>query len=193
MMRLAVITVLAGLLAAGCGAGTSRSGAPAHHRAAGPFAWLHPAPPPPGWRVARLAGETSMAYPAGWKRVHSDPGTVTAAQVDPNSGLILGYLNATPQQGEETLQNWSTFRPDHNREEGERDNRLLAAARGLKFRDGVGSCVIDRYRTARAPYQEIACLVRGTNASTVIVAAAPVTRWAQAAPMLQRAVSAFVA
>jgi hypothetical protein len=134
-----------------------------------------------------------MTYPAGWQRIHSDPGTVSAALQDPHSGLVVDYLNATPQQGEETLQNWARFRPDHNREEGDSHVQVLASARGLRFRNGRGSCVIDRYRTPRTSYQEIACLVRGTRGTTVIVGAALAARWRQTAPALERAVSAFMA
>ncbi len=134
-----------------------------------------------------------MAYPPSWHRIHSDPGTVSAALVDPHSGLVVDYLNTTPQEGEETLQNWATFRPAHDREEGDSHVRLLASARGLEFRNGRGSCVIDRYRTPRTSYQEIACLVRGSGGTSVIVGATLAARWRQAAPMLERAVSAFLA
>jgi hypothetical protein len=134
-----------------------------------------------------------MAYPAGWQRIHSDPGTASAALRGPHSGLVVDYLNVTPQQGEETQQNWATFRPGHNREEGDSHVQVLAAAHGLRFRDGRGSCVIDRYRTPRTSYQEIACLVRGPRSSNVIVAAALAARWAQDGPTLERAVSAFTA
>jgi len=78
-------------------------------------------------------------------------------------------------------------------EEGDSQVRLLAAARGLHFRDGSGSCVIDRYRTPATTYQEIACLVRGPRAADVIVAAGLAARWARDAPALERAVSAFIA
>ena len=36
-------------------------------------------------------------------------------------GRIVGYLNITPQGGDETLANWASFRPAHNREEGDHD------------------------------------------------------------------------
>ena len=186
MMKRLVIVVVASLVAAGCG-----SGATAHP--AGPFVWLHPAPPPATWSSAHLTGTTTLAYPPGWKPIHTDPGTASAALTDPSSGLVDEYLNVTPQQGGETLQNWSRFRPDHNGEEGDRDVHLIAAARGLRFRGGRGSCVIDRYRTTRTAYQEIACLVRGPAGANVIVAAAQVTHWPKAAPALERAVSAFEA
>jgi hypothetical protein len=198
-LRRFAVAVLAVALLAACG-GTSTHSTSARTGAARPaagvpaaFAWLHPAPPPPGWSLAHLIGTTTLAYPPGWRRIHSDPGTVAAARVDRQSGLVVDYLNATPQQGEETLQNWATFRPDHDREEGDSRVHLLASAKGLRFRNGRGSCVIDRYRTSRTSYQEIACLVRGSRGTSVIVAAAVVAKWRQTAAELERAVSAFVA
>ena len=157
------------------------------------FAWLHPAPAPPAWRLARLTGSAALAYPPSWHRIQSDPGTVSAAVVIAGTGLITEYLNATPQQASETLADWSSFRPAHNREEGDMQEQVLAAARDLRFRNGRGSCIIDRYRTSRARYTEIACLVRAPTAETVIVAAGLSARWPQEAPALERAVSAFLA
>jgi hypothetical protein len=158
-----------------------------------PFAWLRPAPPPSTWPLARLQGAGALAYPPGWHRIKSDPGTVSAALVVGRTGLVTEYLNATPKQANETLQNWASFRTAHNQEEGESQEQVLAAARDLRFRDGRGSCVIDRYRTTRTRYQEIACLVRAPAGETVVVAAALAGRWASDAPALERAVSAFVA
>lgn len=105
--------------------------------------------------------------------------------------VIRGYLNATPRQGGETLANWARFRPAHNGDEGDRNVVTDAAARGLRFRTGSGSCVIDHYATASAHYREIACLVRGSRASTVVVGAAVPGAWAQLAPQLERAISSF--
>ena len=193
LKRITVLALLGALVAAGCGSG--RSTTAASHKAAAPaaFAWLHPAPPPPGWSTARLLGTTALAYPSSWQRLHSDPGTASAAVVQARTGLVTDYLNATPQQGAETLRNWAHFRPDHNRDEGDRHEQVLASAEGLRFRNGSGSCVIDRYRTSRASYQEIACLVRADRGASVIVATALTARWAQDAPMLEQAVSAFLA
>jgi len=211
----ATALVLAGAaLAAGCGSAaathsttapsttvpstaTHAAGAPAHPVAARSttppaFAWLRPAPAPPAWRLARLTGAAALAYPPSWQRIQSDPGTVSAAVVTSGTGLITEYLNATPQQANETLANWNSFRPAHNREEGDSQEQVLAAARDLRFRDGRGSCVIDRYRTSRTRYTEIACLVRAPTADTVIVAAGLASRWSQEAPALERAVSAFL-
>jgi hypothetical protein len=192
------LALLTAVVITACG-GTSSTSTSAHARTAsaaanpGAFAWLHPVPPPAGWAVAHLSGTAALAYPAGWHRIHSDPGTVSAALMQPHSDLVVEYLNATPQQGEETLQNWATFRPDHNREEGDSHVQLLAAGRGLRFRNGRGSCVIDRYRTPRTSYQEIACIVRGSRGTSVVVAAALAARWRSAAPVLERAVASFVA
>ncbi len=195
LVRSTSLALLTAVLVAACGgaAHTSTTGTTSAAATPGPFAWLHPAPPPPAWSLARLKGTAVLAYPSSWRRIHADPGTVAAALEEPRSELVTEYLDATPQQGEETLQNWGTFRPGHNREEGDSHVEVLASARGLRFRDGRGSCVIDRYRTPRATYQEIACLVGGPRGANVIVAAALASRWAQDAPGLERAVSAFLA
>ena len=182
--------LLVAVIVSGCG------GAQSARRSAGnppAFAWLHPAPPPSAWRLARLSGTTALAYPPAWHRIPTDPGTVSAALVDARTGLITEYLNATPKQSTETLQNWATFRTAHNEAEGDSDEQVLAAADDLRFRDGHGSCLIDRYRTTRTRYQEIACLVQSPARETVIIAAGLASRWAQDAPALERAVSAFVA
>jgi hypothetical protein len=214
MMRInwigAALAVVLMAIASGCGSAQSSSrgaGSPRRASAGGsrpagvsagprhpaPFAWLAPAPAPAAWSLARLAGTATLAYPRSWHRIESDPGTVSAAVVVPRTGLIVEYLNVTPKQTTETLANWSRFRPAHNQEEGDAHEQVVAAARGVRFRDGQGSCVIDRYRTSRARYQEIACLVRAPAGETVIVAAGLAARWRQEAPTLERAVSAFVA
>jgi hypothetical protein len=107
-------------------------------------------------------------------------------------GRIEGYLNATPEQGAETLANWSRFRPEHNLDEGGRSVHVIASANQLSFRSGPGSCVIDEYTTSKATYREIACLVSGPRSSAVVVAAAPITLWGRQAARLERAVSSFV-
>ena len=184
-MALVVVAVAAVAVILGIGGDQS-----SHRRASGPFAWLQPAAPPTGWRVARLQSGTALAYPPGWRPIKTDPGTASVALLGP-SGRIDGFLNATPKQGTETLANWSRFRPAHNRDEGDRNVRLVASARDLTFSGGRGSCVIDTYTTSKATYREIACLVSGRRSPAVIVAAAPVELWNRQAATLQRAVSSF--
>ena len=128
--------------------------------------------------------------PPGWRTIRTDPGTVSAALLG-RHGRIRGYVNATPQSGEETLANWTRFRPDHNRDEGDRAVVTEAAGTHLRFRGGTGACVVDRYATSSARYREIACLVRGARATTVVVAAALPRDWPALAPALRRAVTSF--
>jgi hypothetical protein len=163
-----------------------------HGRPAGAFAWLRPAPAPADWKVTRISGGATLSYPPGWKPLKSDPGTATAGLIrGGDEDDIVGYLNATPRQGEETLENWASFRPDHNRDEGDRSVHLIASSTGLPFRGGHGSCVIDDYTTPRATYREIACFASGPRSSAVVVAAAPISSWNQEVATLRRAVSAF--
>ena len=161
-------------------------------RASGPFAWLRPGSPPTGWSVARIQGGATLAYPPGWTPLKTDPGTASVALLG-SGGRIDGYLNATPRQGTETLADWSRFRPEHNRGEGDRDERLLAATTTGRFRSGRGACVIDTYTTSKAGYREIACLVSGPGSSAVVIAAAPTGLWDRQATTLQRAVASFTA
>jgi hypothetical protein len=98
--------------------------------------------------------------------------------------------NSTSQAGGETLANWPTFRPAHNGEEGDRDVVRDAPGVGLRLRSGTGSCVIDHYATTSARCKEIACIVLGPRAKTVVVAAARPADWTRFAPSLERAVRA---
>jgi hypothetical protein len=120
--------------------------------------------------------------------VKSDPGAASAALLG-RDGHDLAYLNITPRQGSETLAGWASFRPRHNAQDGERDISVQAAAGGLRFRAARGSCVQDAYTTSTGRrYIEIACLLAGAHASTVVVAAALAAAWgAQRAP-LERAI-----
>ena len=156
------------------------------------FRWLHPQPPPRGWKLARLpSGAATFAYPRTWRPIRTDPGTASVALIGHGRG-IRGYLNATPRQGAETLANWPSFRIQHLREEeSSKDVRLIASAHGLRFRSGRGSCVIDSYRTSRTRYREIACLVAGTRTSCVVVGAAPSKTWAQQAETIERAIASL--
>jgi hypothetical protein len=156
------------------------------------FRWLHPRPPPPGWKLARLpSGAATFAYPRTWRPIRTDPGTASVALIG-HGRRIRGYLNLTPRQGAETLANWPSFRIEHLREdESSTDVRLIASAHGLGFRSGRGSCVIDSYRTSRTRYREIACLVAGTRTSSVLVGAAPSKIFAQQAETIERAIASL--
>jgi hypothetical protein len=156
------------------------------------FEWLHPSAPPGGWHHAALpSGAARLAYPPGWRSIRSDPGTVSAA-LRTRNGAIEGYLNATPGEGAETLSNWSSFRPAHNRDEGDTGVSESGAAAGLRFRQGHGSCVIDAYTSSSSHrYREIACIVDGGRATTVVVGAAPTSAWQGEAPFIERAISSF--
>lgn len=134
-----------------------------------------------------------MSYPPGWKTISGDRGTATVVLPRGQSGY-LGYLNLTPRQGAETLANWSRFRVQHNREEGDRHVTLLAAASGQPFGEGRASCVKDSYATSTgARYIEIACLAAGRRGSVVIVGASPPGSWRRVSPELQRAISSLSA
>jgi hypothetical protein len=185
---IALLAIVAVAVAAGGGSGSK----PQLGRRPGAFAWLHPEAVPPGWRTLRLPGSAAgLSAPASWKPARSDAGTKTLVSRGP-SGQIVGYLNATPRQGDENAANWAGFRVAHNRGEGDREERRLASARDLHFRSATGSCVIDSYLTSSGNrYREIACLVAGRSSTTVIVAAAPPSRWHAYRSLLQRAVSAF--
>jgi hypothetical protein len=178
-----VAAFAAGLLAGSANSAAGRTAS---------FGWLRPAAPPSSWRVSRLPDSpASLAYPEGWRPARSDPGTRTAV-LRSRSGAIVGYLNATPQSGEETLSNWASFRPAHNAEEGERRIGVIAAAEGLRFRSGTGSCVADAYTTSSARrYREIACIVAGRRATTVVVGAAAPFHWEGLKPAIERAISSF--
>jgi hypothetical protein len=126
--------------------GTSSSG-----RASGPFAWLHSASLPIGWKVARIHSGAEFGYPPGRRAIKTDPGTASVALLG-SGGQIDGFLNATPKQAE-TLSNWRRFRPQHNRREEDRNVRVLAATDDARFRSARASCVIDDYRTSKAHYR----------------------------------------
>jgi hypothetical protein len=107
-----------------------------------------------------------------------------------SGGRFLGYLNVTPRQGDETLSDWPSFRVEHNRDEGDHGVRRLAAAIGLHFLTGRGSCVKDSYATRTgARFVEIACLVTGPRTTSVIVGAAPPSAWARESGAIERAIA----
>jgi hypothetical protein len=156
------------------------------------FGWLRPGALPAAWSTLPLPNSPArLPLPPGWRATTTDPGTQTAI-LRGHSGEIAGYLNATPRQGKESLADWADFRVEHNRDEGDRDVRLLAHVTGFRFPSATGSCVLDAYRTSSGRrYREVACIVAGHSATTVIVAAAPPRLWDAEAPTIQRAITGF--
>jgi hypothetical protein len=169
---------------------------PGHSPATAPvsaFRALVPAPAPAGWSSLPLPNGTAvLSYPPTLRRVISDSDAVSAARPGPGGAYLL-YLNATPRQGGENLRNWAAYRLRVLRAEDASLAREDAAATGLAFFGGTGSCVIDDYvtRIGAHHYEELACLVQGRSGASVIVAAAPAARWAQSRPLLERAVAAY--
>jgi hypothetical protein len=158
------------------------------------FPALRPAAAPAGWpRLALPNGTAVLSYPPSLRRLAGDTDAVSAARLGPGGAFQL-YLNATPRQGSERLQGWAAFRLRLLRSDDAASARQDAAAQGVKFRGGTGSCVIDSYvtRIGGHQYQEIACLVQGRTSASVIVAAAPAAAWARARPLLLRAVAAYL-
>src|SRR6266550_73113 len=186
------LLVVAASIAASLGVwGGAADGSPSVSARAPGFRWLQPQRPPHGWTFARLpSGKATFAYPRTWRPIRTDPGTASVALLG-RRRTIRGYLNLTPRQGAETLANWPSFRIEHLGDEGSTDVRLIASAHGLAFRSGRGTCVIDSYRTSRARYREIACLVKGTRSSSVVVGAAPSKAWARQAGTIERAIASL--
>ena len=158
------------------------------------FPPLVPAAAPAAWPHLTLPNGTAvLSYPPLLHPVAGDTDAVSAARLSPGGAFQL-YLNATPRQGAERLQDWAAFRLRLLRSENAASAHEVGAAEGVTFRGGTGSCVIDAYvtRVGAHHYQEIACLVQGRTSASVIVAAAPSATWAQARPLLFQAVSAYL-
>ena len=108
---------------------------------------LKPAPAPSGWRLLiPKARGSRLWYPPSMKPVSDDPYSVSAAIAGPRGSDLL-YLNAGPKTGDETLNNWPSFRISHIRVDHNRWVREDAKAFDVPFRGGQGSCVIDDYVT----------------------------------------------
>ena len=187
-LALAALAAAGALLAPAFSRGDGQRAAAQAAPAAGPFAWLRREPVPAGWRVAQLPSGASLPYPPGWHTLGGDAGSFSAALAGPD-GRVLAYLNATPRQGAESLAGWIRFRPRHLRAEGDRAVRVLSSATGLAPGAGRGACVGDEYSTSLARYREVACLVEGRPAATVLVAAAEAGSWRRYAPVLESALA----
>ena len=158
------------------------------------FPPLHPAAAPAGWPHLALPNGTAMlSYPPSLHPLAGDTDAVSAARLSLGGAFQL-YLNATPRQGPERLAHWAAFRLCRLRSDDAASAHEDAAAEDVRFRGGTGSCVIDDYitRIGGNHYQEIACLVQGRTSASVIIATSPAARWAQARPVLLRAVAAYL-
>jgi hypothetical protein len=134
-----------------------------------------------------------LPLPPRFRAVAGDRGTLTAALFGP-AGAYLGYLNATPRQGDERLRSWPDFRLEHLRDDA-RSVREDAAAQLVRTGNALRSCVVDDYmtRVGGHDFHEVACLVVQHSAGSVIVAATPTGDPAHAWAVLQRAVAAYAA
>ena len=194
----AALTAALALALFGCASGPSPSagsGAAASASALAGFGWFHPNPAPGAWRRASLSGQrATLSYPGSLRPEHGDPGTVTVGSTA-KSGKALVYLNVTPKQGGETLHNWPGFRMEHLREDGQSAVHLDGASGPLNFRGGHGRCVIDSYTTDvhHNQYNEIACIVQGAHATSVLVAATSATVWQANRALLEDVVSSYQA
>ena len=183
------VRIVSGLVLGAClclGVSTASAASP------GPFSWLVPAAAPAGWKHVSLPDRGGvLSYPPSLAPIGADSRSVSVAKRDKN-GTIHVYLNVAPQQSAETLSNWSTFRITHNGLISDHVHKHAAGA-GLRFLGARGSCVIDDYfsRVHVHHYHEIACIVQGRTKVTVIVAAALESEWTRAAPLLERAISAY--
>jgi len=133
-----------------------------------------------------------MWYPPSMHPAAGDPYSTTVEGTSVG-GKVSSYLNATPRQSDETLENWPSFRVEHLREESASTVTVLSRASGLSFRGGRGTCLIDEYVTKVKSnrYREIACYVVGMRSSAAVIAAAPASGWSGVAQELEQAVSSF--
>ena len=133
-----------------------------------------------------------MWYPPSFAPLTGDPGSISAA-VRSGTGPLRVYLNVTPQQGDERARGFAAFRVRLLGSEHDRSVHQAAAAEGLRFRGGTGSCVVDDYvtRIGHNHYREIACFVTGAHGASVVVAAATTADWSHFRPVLRQAVNSF--
>ena len=161
--------------------------------APGPFHWLASTTPPATWtRLGGPSGLGLVSSPPGFRRVHGDPGSLTAVLLS-STGTYLGYINVTPHQGHETLRDWAAFRLTHLRGDGAVSAHEDAMVQSVRTAATVRSCVIDDYVTTvgHHPFHEVACDVTNGSVSSVVVAATPSGDPAHVWTELERAVAAY--
>jgi hypothetical protein len=159
----------------------------------GSFGWLTSTTPPTSWaKITVPSGVGTLSSPPGFRTVHGDPGTLSVALLN-SVGTYLGYLNVTPHQGDETLQNWTAFRLTHLLDDDAVSVHEDTAVQSVRIAGAVRSCVIDNYVTTvgHHHFHEVACDVTSGSVSSVVVAATPSADPAHVWTELERAVAAY--
>jgi hypothetical protein len=162
--------------------------------ASGPQAIALPTELPAGWSRAEISsGAATVGYPAGWKSIPGDTGTVSFAIRD-RRGRYAGYINVTPRQGAERLAGWGAFRTRRNAEDGDKQVRELSSSENVAFANARGSCVLDDYvsRVGSHRYRELACIVAGRHSTSVFVGAALIDDWSSLGPIVKHAAATLV-
>jgi hypothetical protein len=110
-----------------------------------------------------------------------------------SAGTYLGYLNVTPRQGPETLQDWAAFRLTHLRGDNAASVREDAMVQSVRTTAAMRSCVIDDYATTVGHHQfhEVSCYVMRGSVGSVVVATTPWGDPAHVWTQLERAVAAY--
>jgi hypothetical protein len=160
------------------------------------LAWFSATAAPASWHRDRLPdGAGVLAAPPQFRRLPADPGTLARGLQRAGGSRFVPtvYLNATPQQGSESLTDWAQFRLAHLTDDDASSARLDAAAQGLRFQGGTGSCVLDDYVTKVQAhhFREVACFVRGRHGGSVVVAAALARNWHMYSAVVERSVEAY--
>ena len=159
----------------------------------GSFAWLKSTTPPATWpRLAVASGLGTLSSPPGFRTVPGDPGTLSVALRN-SAGTYLGYLNVTPRQGPETLQDWAALRLNHLRGDAAISVHKDDMVQSVRTAAARRSCVIDDYVTTvgHHHFHEVACYVLRGSVGSVVVAATPSGDPAHVWSQLERAVAAY--
>ena len=159
----------------------------------GSFAWLKSTTVPATWpRLTVASGLGTLSSPPGFRTVSGDPGTLSVALRNP-AGTYLGYLNVTPRQGPETLQDWAALRLSHLRGDDAISVHKDAMVQSVRTAAARRSCVIDDYVTTvgHHHFHEVACYVVRGSVRSVVVAATPSGDPAHVWSQLERAVAAY--
>ncbi len=159
----------------------------------GSFGWLASTTPPAAWaRLTVPSGLGTLSSPPGFRTVDGDPGTLSVALRN-SAGTYLGYLNVTPHQGHETLQDWAAFRLSHLVGDDAVSIHDDATVQSVRTAAALRSCVIDDYVTTidHHHFHEVACYVTRGSVSSVVVAATPSGDPAHVWTQLERAVAAY--